>query len=250
MASDERERRKRSNTAKAGVADETPFDPYYKWLGIPPKDQPPNHYRLLALDRFESDPDVIDAAANRQMAYLQQRATGKHAALSQKLLNEITAARLCLLNPQKKAEYDAELKAKLAPKAEDNEAIPPPASVPSTVPLSDHKETAPQQPTPNHRSRRIVLVSGGCLALALVLILLAFQYRQTQLKAVAKEDSVSRLDKQEATRKTMTPQRKRHLLSRQDRTPRNSFPGKNFNAPAQTAVFRVDHAGNVPVTSQ
>lgn len=24
-----------------------PFDPYHKWLGIPPKDQPPNHYRLL-----------------------------------------------------------------------------------------------------------------------------------------------------------------------------------------------------------
>ncbi len=24
------------------------FDPYYQWLAIPPKDQPPNHYRLLA----------------------------------------------------------------------------------------------------------------------------------------------------------------------------------------------------------
>jgi hypothetical protein len=22
------------------------FDGYYKWLGIPPKGQPPNHYRL------------------------------------------------------------------------------------------------------------------------------------------------------------------------------------------------------------
>ena len=25
------------------------FDPYYKWLGIPPEEQPPNHYRLLGI---------------------------------------------------------------------------------------------------------------------------------------------------------------------------------------------------------
>jgi hypothetical protein len=85
------------------------FDPYHKWLGIPPKDQPPNHYRLLALDLFESDPEVIDTAANRQMSYLQQRAAGQHAALSQKLLNEISVARLCLLDTKKKVEYDEQL---------------------------------------------------------------------------------------------------------------------------------------------
>jgi hypothetical protein len=28
-------------------------DPYDEWLGIPPKDQPPNHYRLLGLELFE-----------------------------------------------------------------------------------------------------------------------------------------------------------------------------------------------------
>ncbi len=90
------------------------FDPYHKWLGIAPKDQPPNHYRLLAVDLFESDLEVIDAGANRQMAYLQQRATGEHGSLSQKLLNEIAAARLCLLNPRQKAEYDAAQRETLA----------------------------------------------------------------------------------------------------------------------------------------
>jgi hypothetical protein len=89
------------------------FDAYHKWLGISPKDQPPNHYRLLALDLYESDQEVIDTAANRQMSYLQQRAAGQYAALSQKLLNEIAAARLCLLNPEQKAVYDAELKKRL-----------------------------------------------------------------------------------------------------------------------------------------
>ena len=32
------------------------FDAYHRWLGIPSKDQPPNHYRLLTLEPFESDP--------------------------------------------------------------------------------------------------------------------------------------------------------------------------------------------------
>lgn len=91
------------------------FDPYHKWLGISPKDQPPNHYRLLGLDIFESDVDVIDAAANRQMAYVQQRATGEHAAESQRLLNELSAARVCLLDGKKKAAYDSKLKQKTAP---------------------------------------------------------------------------------------------------------------------------------------
>ena len=86
------------------------LDPYHKWLGISPKDQPPNHYRLLAIDLFESDPEVIDAAANRQMAYVQRRAIGEHAALSQRLLNELSMARLSLLDAKKKAAYDESLR--------------------------------------------------------------------------------------------------------------------------------------------
>ena len=87
------------------------FDPYHKWLGIPPKDQPPHYYRLLAIDLFESDPEVIDAAANRQMSYVRQRATGERVRVSQRLLNELSVARLCLLDPQKRSAYDAKLRA-------------------------------------------------------------------------------------------------------------------------------------------
>jgi len=42
----------------------TPFDAYYFWLAIPPKDQPPNHYRLLGVELFEENLDVIAAAAD------------------------------------------------------------------------------------------------------------------------------------------------------------------------------------------
>lgn len=89
------------------------FDPYHKWLGISPKDQPPNHYRLLSIELFESDPDVIEGAADRQMAHVRTFQTGRHSQQSQQLLNELAAARICLLDPAKKAEYDRRLKSKL-----------------------------------------------------------------------------------------------------------------------------------------
>lgn len=87
------------------------FDPYHKWLAIPPQDQPPHHYRLLGIAEFEADADVIDAAANQRMSYLQDMAAGPQMAESQKLLNEISAARRCLLNTEAKTTYDVELKA-------------------------------------------------------------------------------------------------------------------------------------------
>ena len=90
------------------------FDPYRKWLGIQPKDQPPNHYRLLSLDVFENDVDVIEGAADRAMGFIRQYQSGEHAALAAKLLNEIATARLRLLKPRSKAEYDAKLKKELA----------------------------------------------------------------------------------------------------------------------------------------
>ncbi|RMG02775.1 MAG: general secretion pathway protein GspE, partial [Planctomycetota bacterium] len=72
------------------------FDPYRRWLGIPPDEQPPNHYRLLGIGLFESDVDVINNAAERQMTHLRRFQTGVHAAECQRLLNEVAAARICL----------------------------------------------------------------------------------------------------------------------------------------------------------
>ena len=90
------------------------FDPYHKWLGIPPKDHAPDHYRLLSLEIFEADPEVIESAADRQMAHVRTFQTGKHSELSQKLLNELAVAKLCLLNPSSKAAYDDALRVRSA----------------------------------------------------------------------------------------------------------------------------------------
>jgi len=78
-------------------------DPYHKWLGIAPKDQPPHHYRLLGIDPFEDDREVIDSAANRVMTYLKELAIGDDAGHSQRIMNEVMQARLCLLNAERKA---------------------------------------------------------------------------------------------------------------------------------------------------
>jgi len=78
------------------------FDPYHEWLGIPASEQPPHHYRLLAIQLFEENPTVIENAADQRMAHLRTFQAGKHAAHSQLLLNEVATAKLCLLNPEKK----------------------------------------------------------------------------------------------------------------------------------------------------
>lgn len=96
------------------------FDPYYTWLGIPPEEQPADHYRLLGLRLFESHPDAISNAADRQMMMLRTFQTGSHAGDSQKLLNEVAAAKICLLNPAKKAAYDEHLRRSVSAGAPEN----------------------------------------------------------------------------------------------------------------------------------
>ncbi len=86
------------------------FDPYHQWLGIPPKHQPPNHYRLLGLELFESDHDVIDSAAMRQITHIRSFALGQYGDVSQSILNEIAESRLTLLRPEQKKVYDEKLR--------------------------------------------------------------------------------------------------------------------------------------------
>ncbi len=90
------------------------FDPYHVWLSIAPDEQPPHHYRLLGLKPFESDLRVIESAADRQMAHVRTFQSGKYSKQSQKLLNEISSAKLFLLNKAKKRAYDDRLRAELA----------------------------------------------------------------------------------------------------------------------------------------
>lgn len=112
------------------------FDPYYKWFAIPPEEQPPHHYRLLGLTTFESDPDVISAAADRQLIHLRSYERTGPADLVERLFNEISTARLTLLVPESKQSYDNALRARL-----EAAASVPPNALPSPV-----DESAPEAP--------------------------------------------------------------------------------------------------------
>lgn len=89
---------------------EETFDPYHRWLGIPPSEQPANHYRLLGLTLFESNQEVIDSAAMRQIAHIRSQALGPNRGRIHSLLNELAEARVTLLNPQSKSKYDQDLR--------------------------------------------------------------------------------------------------------------------------------------------
>lgn len=89
------------------------FDPYQDWLEIPPEEQPANHYRLLGIALWETDPEVIRAAAEKRTTYLKTKQPGPQSNLAQKLKNEIAAAKLCLLNAAKKMAYDGQLESRL-----------------------------------------------------------------------------------------------------------------------------------------
>ncbi len=89
------------------------FDPYVKWLGIRSPERPPNHYRLLGLEPLEHDADVIAAAADRQMAHVRRFQNGPHSEISQQLLNQLAAAKVCLLRAESKTEYDDRLRLEL-----------------------------------------------------------------------------------------------------------------------------------------
>ena len=129
------------------------FDPYYIWLGIPPEEQPADHYRLLGVRKFESNEEVIVNAADQRVRHLRSMQTGKRQAETQKLLNEISAASGVLLNPEKRQEYDAQLKAKESanrpiPKARPI-ATPLPVAAPhSAAPVPVPQFSAPPRPEP------------------------------------------------------------------------------------------------------
>ncbi|HEV7226615.1 MAG TPA: hypothetical protein VGN42_28165, partial [Pirellulales bacterium] len=118
------------------------FDVYRKWLGIPPAEQPANYYRLLGVGLFENDADAISNAADRQMAHVRTFQNGPRSLLSQRLLNELAAARVCLLKPAQKAEYDRALQADLARRREADlavhaaAALPLPQALPLPLPVA------------------------------------------------------------------------------------------------------------------
>lgn len=99
------------------------FDAYHKWLGIPPGRRPPTHYQLLGINPTERDRDVIESAAVRQTAYVRHFQAGAYGKECARILGELAQARLVLIDPLKRAAYDAQI-------AASEPAAPAPAPLP------------------------------------------------------------------------------------------------------------------------
>ena len=167
------------------------FDPYYQWLGIPPAEQPPNHYRLLGVSLFESNPDVIANAAEQRIVYVRTFQLGKHSDDSQRILNEIAVARVCLLNADKKAEYDARLRSATTPPPVTVHASPAYPSAPPVAALEASAVSAGAMPRRESTRRGaargrttksplvelVKIIVGGIAGLVIAYCLLLFVFR-------------------------------------------------------------------------
>ena len=150
-----------------------PFDPYHTWLGIRPEEQPPSHYRLLALHPFEDNADTIEHAADQRMAHLRTLQAGRHSMQCQQLLNEVAAAKVCLLNADRKAAYDAALRGHAAAPVSVVAMAPPPVATP--MPSVAHAAATPVVRSYPRRRRHSTLGTGlvlGGVAVVAALVLL------------------------------------------------------------------------------
>ena len=125
--------------------DQPGFNPYHKWLGIPKDIAEPNHYQLLSLAVFETDPEVISSAADAQRGFLRTFQNGPHAELAKRVLDEVAEARKCLLQKDAKAEYDAQLREQLRANAEAAKAaiipeVAPTMALPTGIAAADLSE--------------------------------------------------------------------------------------------------------------
>ena len=91
------------------------FDPYHQWLGIPVTERPVSKYRLLGIGDFEDNREVISTAAERQTIFLRTLQAGEHEVLVAQLLNEVSQARVTLLNADQKVAYDDGLRKQQTP---------------------------------------------------------------------------------------------------------------------------------------
>jgi hypothetical protein len=152
------------------------FDPYRQWLGIQDPQRPPNLYHLVGVERFEQDLIAIANAADRQMAQVRNYQAGPQAEEAQRLFQELIAAKLCLLDPKRKADYDALLRAQMSG------AYAMPASTPAAPPTEyqavgyNDGYPAASQPVPEATEADTGLTSTtkiviGSLGVAILLLL-------------------------------------------------------------------------------
>lgn len=234
------------------------FDPYHKWLGIPPVEQPPNHYRLLGVSLFEADPEVIANAADQRVLHVRTFQIGMHTEESQRILKEIFVARVCLLSAEKKAQYDACLRS----------VVPAPPLMPPSETLLAFKSapnvpglaTVVQSSSPNQDARNWFRVPSAVAAMkAIVGAICGLVIAYCLFLFVLRSNIFDRLDSRQVTDKAAGPA---ELQTKNDKSEQKSDmseraaskPGRGeFVTPMKPApvVAAVDQVGgDEPATAE
>jgi hypothetical protein len=109
---------------------------YRKILFVRHDEWPVHYYRLLGLAPFEDDPHIIADAYDSQMEKVRRHQLGPFGDVAEQIQTELSRARLCLLKPDRKAQYDERLQQhmqKRSPATAPSRAAAPPvvAAAPS-----------------------------------------------------------------------------------------------------------------------
>ncbi|MBX7165549.1 MAG: hypothetical protein K1X74_04295 [Pirellulales bacterium] len=194
------------------------FDPYQQWLGIRDRQRPPHLYALLGLPLLESDQEKIARAADLRIALVRKLADDAHADAAQKLLKELAAARAYLANAEKKAAYDAKLRARInaaqeaakpapLPKQKAEDLLPPQAEpvraaavVPEAAPVAQADQAdlqfelvsrAPKRDARRQRRSAVPWIISLVALIAAGVSALAFAHRQGWLTSAAAAPAVA-----------------------------------------------------------
>jgi len=126
------------------------FHPLRDWLGIESPPEQPSYYQLLGLDPQQADGEQIKIAADRALAQVRSHRPGAHAQQWAQLLDELTAAKDCLTDPEKRAQYDANLAAGTVSTPSPENSPKPVAAASPTSPADDFmppsEGNAPSEP--------------------------------------------------------------------------------------------------------
>lgn len=122
------------------------FDPYYQWLAIRSNGSPIDHYRLLGIETFESNPEVISNAAFQRTFLIRTLEYTEHGDVASRILGEINEAQECLLDPKRRADYDAQMKAgltdrRIKPQSERRATVIPVNDFETIIPLRKARAT-------------------------------------------------------------------------------------------------------------
>ncbi|MBL7219529.1 MAG: SUMF1/EgtB/PvdO family nonheme iron enzyme [Phycisphaerae bacterium] len=116
-------------------------DRYSQWLGIEEGARPPDHYALLGIEPFCNDADVIDTAAHQRLDLLDRYSLAgsrESRDTCQEMMNEVARARVVLMNPDRREEYNRQLGGQVATEPELPDVD---QAVPSQEVLDFYKET-------------------------------------------------------------------------------------------------------------